>query len=280
MNKHIVNHFNDQWFSLSLFSLLFLSFWNRERKGKLKWRSFDEMMDMEKVKDEQMERNRGGRKQVKVGTTRRNARERNRVRHINDCFEVLRQHIPHEKHNKKLSKVDTLKSAMMYIENLYQLLQSTSNFLTEHEQIYMKQETFSSYWQDQHQQQDDHSFQWVSFFFFLSSSLLFLNIVVVEKKGMYCSTMFHLLLFLMCLVDWNRDRQLIMSMLFANVPCSVSLNMMEREIFSFFSSLSLILLPLNGVDDFLFALLIRPFFNSFPFFFRIRSTSRLSGQQQ
>lgn len=117
------------------------------------------MMDMEKVKDEQMERNRGGRKQVKVGTTRRNARERNRVRHINDCFEVLRQHIPHEKHNKKLSKVDTLKSAMMYIENLYQLLQSTSNFLTEHEQIYMKQETFSSYWQDQHQQQDDHSFQ-------------------------------------------------------------------------------------------------------------------------
>lgn len=116
------------------------------------------MMDMEEVKDEQMERNRGGRKQMKVGTTRRNARERNRVRHINDCFEILRQHIPHEKHNKKLSKVDTLKSAMIYIENLYRLLHSTNNFLTDHEQIYVKQENFS-YWQDQHQQQDDHSFQ-------------------------------------------------------------------------------------------------------------------------
>lgn len=115
------------------------------------------MMNMEKVNEEQMERNRGGRKQIKLGTTRRNARERNRVRHINDCFEILRQHIPHEKHNKKLSKVDTLKSAMIYIENLYQLLQSTSHFITDHEQLYVKQENFS-YWQDQHQQ-DDHSFQ-------------------------------------------------------------------------------------------------------------------------
>lgn len=115
------------------------------------------MMEMDKVNDEQMERNRGGRKQIKVGTTRRNARERNRVRHINDCFEVLRQHIPHEKHNKKLSKVDTLKSAMIYIENLYQLLQSTGNLIAHHEQFYVKQEDLS-YWQDQHQQ-DDHSFQ-------------------------------------------------------------------------------------------------------------------------
>jgi achaete-scute complex protein len=82
---------------------------------------------MEIEDEEQCERNRGGRKQVKVGTTRRNARERNRVRHINTCFEILRQHIPHEKHNKKLSKVDTLKSAMDYIENLRQLLQSTSS---------------------------------------------------------------------------------------------------------------------------------------------------------
>ena len=115
------------------------------------------MMEMDKVNEEQMDRNRGGRKQIKVGTTRRNARERNRVQHINDCFEVLRQHIPHEKHNKKLSKVDTLKSAMSYIENLYQLLQSTSNFISHHEQLYVKQENLS-YWQDQHQQ-DDLSFQ-------------------------------------------------------------------------------------------------------------------------
>lgn len=84
-------------------------------------------MEIEEEEEEkQSERNRGGRKQVKLGTTRRNARERNRVRHINACFEILRQHIPHEKHNKKLSKVDTLKSAMIYIENLRKLLQQTN----------------------------------------------------------------------------------------------------------------------------------------------------------
>ena len=113
------------------------------------------MMEFEVVdeeEEEQMERNRGGRKQVKVGTTRRNARERNRVQHINDCFEVLRQHIPHEKHNKKLSKVDTLKSAMIYIENLRQLLQSATPILYQQE-MNIKQET-PYYWQDQ-----DHSME-------------------------------------------------------------------------------------------------------------------------
>lgn len=121
-----------------------------------------EMFDMEEQDEEQCERNRGGRKQIKIGTTRRNARERNRVRHINACFEILRQHIPHEKHNKKLSKVDTLKSAMNYIENLRQLLQTTTTTQTmiytkEQSNIYfpidIKQENLY-YWQDQHQQQD------------------------------------------------------------------------------------------------------------------------------
>jgi hypothetical protein len=117
-------------------------------------------IEIEEEEEEQMERNRGGRKQVKVGTTRRNARERNRVRHINDCFEILRQHIPHEKHNKKLSKVDTLKSAMMYIENLRQLLQSSTPSIYSQQQSHflnIKQETLY-YWQDQNQDQD-HSLQ-------------------------------------------------------------------------------------------------------------------------
>jgi hypothetical protein len=120
---------------------LFFSFSLREKEG----RSFNGIMEMEE------ERNRGGRKQIKIGTTRRNARERNRVRHINTCFEILREHIPHEKHNKKLSKVDTLKSAMIYIENLRQLLQSSSY----HQQtnfdipIDIKQEN-DYYWKDQH----------------------------------------------------------------------------------------------------------------------------------
>lgn len=140
----------------------------------MKMYEMEEMEEIERIEEEEeeeeFERNRGGRKQVKIGTTRRNARERNRVRHINACFEILRQHIPHEKHNKKLSKVDTLKSAMNYIENLRQLLQSTSlssssmtstmttiNYSKEQSNIYIqrnfKQEHFY-YWQDQHEQQD------------------------------------------------------------------------------------------------------------------------------
>ena len=73
--------------------------------------------------------NRGGRKQVKIGTTKRNTRERNRVRYINNCFEVLREHIPiemaSEDKNHKLSKVETLKYAAIYIQKLADLLAST-----------------------------------------------------------------------------------------------------------------------------------------------------------
>ena len=91
--------------------------------------------------------NRGGRKQVKTGTTKRNARERNRVRYINYCFDVLRQHIPVTASttssinddqnsvrsdnsgdlNKKLSKVDTLKFAAQYIKQLTILLEQINN---------------------------------------------------------------------------------------------------------------------------------------------------------
>jgi hypothetical protein len=72
--------------------------------------------------------NRGGRKQVKVGTTKRNTRERNRVRYINNCFEVLREHIPADMietdKNQKLSKVETLKYATIYIQRLAELLEN------------------------------------------------------------------------------------------------------------------------------------------------------------
>lgn len=78
--------------------------------------------------------NRGGRKQAKVGTTKRNARERNRVRYINNCFEVLRERIPFEfadeQKNRKLSKVETLKYATMYIKQLTDLLKSADKLET------------------------------------------------------------------------------------------------------------------------------------------------------
>lgn len=85
---------------------------------------------------EDVPRNRGGRKQVKPGTTKRNARERNRVKFINNCFEVLRERIPYElfvdenrpnANQRKLSKVETLKYASLYIRQLTELLQQTEN---------------------------------------------------------------------------------------------------------------------------------------------------------
>ncbi|EDO31750.1 predicted protein, partial [Nematostella vectensis] len=46
---------------------------------------------------------------------RRNARERKRVKLVNDGFMRLRKHVPTDPKNKKLSKVKTLRSAIEYI---------------------------------------------------------------------------------------------------------------------------------------------------------------------
>ena len=53
---------------------------------------------------------------------RRNERERNRVRHINSTFDNLRQHLPCSSKKKKLSKVDTLRTAIKYINHLQNIL--------------------------------------------------------------------------------------------------------------------------------------------------------------
>ncbi|XP_041351248.1 uncharacterized protein LOC121370199 [Gigantopelta aegis] len=53
---------------------------------------------------------------------RRNARERNRVKLVNLGFETLREHVPSGKVNKKLSKVETLRSAVEYIKELQNIL--------------------------------------------------------------------------------------------------------------------------------------------------------------
>ncbi|KAK2726471.1 uncharacterized protein LOC136032388 [Artemia franciscana] len=64
---------------------------------------------------------------------RRNARERNRVRQVNQGFAILRQRIPfettvtkcgRERRERKLSKVDTLRCAVEYIQNLERLLET------------------------------------------------------------------------------------------------------------------------------------------------------------
>lgn len=53
---------------------------------------------------------------------RRNERERNRVKLVNMGFSVLRQHVPNGAKNKKMSKVETLRSAVDYIKQLQKLL--------------------------------------------------------------------------------------------------------------------------------------------------------------
>lgn len=68
---------------------------------------------------------------------RRNARERNRVKQVNNGFANLRQHIPSDVitaltnggrgASKKLSKVDTLKLAVEYIRRLQDLLDENEN---------------------------------------------------------------------------------------------------------------------------------------------------------
>ena len=52
--------------------------------------------------------------------SRRNARERNRVKQVNNGFATLRTHIPHLK--SKTSKVDTLRAAVDYIKALRNLM--------------------------------------------------------------------------------------------------------------------------------------------------------------
>nr|KAG5704830.1 hypothetical protein BaRGS_001301 [Batillaria attramentaria] len=58
-----------------------------------------------------------------ASVSRRNARERNRVKLVNQGFETLREHVPNGKKNRKMSKVETLRSAVEYIRQMQQLLE-------------------------------------------------------------------------------------------------------------------------------------------------------------
>ena len=58
-----------------------------------------------------------------AAVARRNERERNRVKQVNMGFTTLREHVPNAAKNKKMSKVDTLRSATEYIKYLQQLLE-------------------------------------------------------------------------------------------------------------------------------------------------------------
>ncbi|XP_067950338.1 achaete-scute complex protein T4-like [Watersipora subatra] len=57
---------------------------------------------------------------------RRNTRERNRVRAVNQGFVTLANHVPSHLRSKKMSKVDTLKAAIDYIYRLKEALESNN----------------------------------------------------------------------------------------------------------------------------------------------------------
>ncbi|KAG1959628.1 achaete-scute homolog 5-like [Pimephales promelas] len=54
---------------------------------------------------------------------RRNERERQRVRCVNEGYARLREHLPQEFEDKRLSKVETLRAAISYIKHLQDLLE-------------------------------------------------------------------------------------------------------------------------------------------------------------
>ncbi|XP_078511901.1 achaete-scute homolog 1 [Lissotriton helveticus] len=60
--------------------------------------------------------------QQPAAVARRNERERNRVKLVNLGFATLREHVPSGAQNKKMSKVETLRSAVEYIRALQALL--------------------------------------------------------------------------------------------------------------------------------------------------------------
>ncbi|XP_025259312.1 achaete-scute homolog 4 [Theropithecus gelada] len=54
---------------------------------------------------------------------KRNERERQRVRYVNEGYARLRDHLPRELADKRLSKVETLRAAIGYIKHLQELLE-------------------------------------------------------------------------------------------------------------------------------------------------------------
>lgn len=91
-----------------------------------------------------------------VSVARRNARERNRVKQVNNGFSMLRDHIPPEiadtfeqagrGNAKKLSKVETLRMAVEYIRSLEKMLSfDTSNDSESSSPLYLNNNsTFSN----------------------------------------------------------------------------------------------------------------------------------------
>ena len=64
---------------------------------------------------------------VPVAVARRNARERTRVKTVNDSYACLKSHVPAAARSKRMSKVDIIKHSIEYIEKLQKMISATSD---------------------------------------------------------------------------------------------------------------------------------------------------------
>lgn len=58
---------------------------------------------------------------------RRNERERDRVKCVNEGYQILKEHLPIERKNKRVSKVEILRFAIDYIKHLRDILNDTED---------------------------------------------------------------------------------------------------------------------------------------------------------
>lgn len=80
-----------------------------------------------------------------ASVARRNERERNRVKQVNVGFAKLRSHVPDGEKNKKLSKVETLKQAIDYIQQLHVLLEQHDMTMQQQQQQQQQTMTTAAY---------------------------------------------------------------------------------------------------------------------------------------
>ena len=65
---------------------------------------------------------------VPVAVSRRNARERTRVKTVNDSYQHLKSHVPAAAKTKRMSKVDIIRHSIEYIQKLQNLVTAADDF--------------------------------------------------------------------------------------------------------------------------------------------------------
>ena len=64
---------------------------------------------------------------VPVAVSRRNARERTRVKTVNDSYQHLKSHVPAAARTKRMSKVDIIKHSIEYIQKLQAMVRAAQD---------------------------------------------------------------------------------------------------------------------------------------------------------